>query len=157
MRHISAEASRGNHTYPLVLTKGPSHPCCNSRSSPTYPSPLERKHESPAHIQRSPISSSYIERRDPFPVWSRKKCQRSRRVSRGGALNWKGERDTRALPAFQESPRCLSTFQGNLFSLHCLDFQSEIDSHHGGPWESPVGEICGKASWESLEGKPQIT
>ena len=38
--------------------KGPSHPCCNSRSSPTYPSPLERKHESPAHIQRSPVSAS---------------------------------------------------------------------------------------------------
>ena len=33
-------------------------PCCNSRSSPTYPSPLERKHESPAHIQRSPVSAS---------------------------------------------------------------------------------------------------
>ena len=24
----------------LDLPKGPSHPCCNSRSSPTYPSPL---------------------------------------------------------------------------------------------------------------------
>ena len=32
--------------------------CCNSRSSPTYPSPLERKHERPAHIQRSPFSAS---------------------------------------------------------------------------------------------------
>ena len=26
---------------------------------------------------------------------------------------------------FQESPRCLSPFQGNLFSLHCLDFQAK--------------------------------
>ena len=26
---------------------------------------------------------------------------------------------------FPESPRCLSPFQGNLFSLHCLDFQAE--------------------------------
>ena len=49
---------------------GPSHPCCNSSSSPTYPSPLERKHESPAHIQRSPFSASYIERRDTSPAWS---------------------------------------------------------------------------------------
>ena len=47
----------------MELTKGPSRPCCNSRSSPTYPSPLERKHESPAHIQRSPVSASKLERR----------------------------------------------------------------------------------------------
>ena len=29
------------------------------------------------------------------------------------------------MPPFPESPGCLSPFQGNLFSLHCLDFQSE--------------------------------
>ena len=41
-----------------VVAWGFSHPCCNSRSSPTFPSPLERKHEGPAHIQSSPVSSS---------------------------------------------------------------------------------------------------
>ena len=40
-----------NLTLPLELPKGPSHPCCNSKISPTYPFPLERKHESAAHIQ----------------------------------------------------------------------------------------------------------
>ena len=39
-------------------SKGPFIPRCNSRSSLTYPSPLERKHESSAHIQRSPVSAS---------------------------------------------------------------------------------------------------
>ena len=29
------------------------------------------------------------------------------------------------MPQFPESPRYLSPFQGNLFSLHCLDFQAE--------------------------------
>ena len=29
------------------------------------------------------------------------------------------------MPPFPESPRCLSPFQGNLFSLHCLDFLAE--------------------------------
>ena len=53
------------------------------------------------------------------------------------------------------SPRCLRPFQGNLFSLHCLDFQPRIDSHHGGTWDSPVGKPRGKASWESLAGKPR--
>ena len=79
-----------------------------------------------------------------------------RRISRGGTLHRKGERNSRVMKPFPESPRCLSPFQGNLFSLHCLDFQADIDSHHGGTWDSPVGKPRGKASWESLEGKPQI-
>ena len=33
--------------------------------------------------------------------------------------------DSRVVPPFPESPRFLSPFQGNLFSLHCLDFQAE--------------------------------
>ena len=49
------------------------------------------------------------------------------------------------MPPFPESPRCLSPFQGNLFSLHCLDFQAEDRLTPG--WH--VGQHCGKASWES--------
>ena len=47
------------------------------------------------------------------------------------------------MPPFPESPRCLSPFQGNLFSLHCLDLKPRIDSHHGGTWDSPVGKLPG--------------
>ena len=28
--------------------------------------------------------------------------------------------------------------------------------HHVGTWDSPVGKPLGKASWESLQGKPQV-
>ena len=49
---------------------------------------------------------------------------------------------------FPESPRCLSPFQGNLFSLHCVDFQAEDRLTQR--WH--VGQPCGKASWESLLG-----
>ena len=52
---------------------------------------------------------------------------------------------------FPESPRRLSPFQGNLFSLHCLDFQAE--DRLTPRWN--VGQPCGKASWESLVGKPR--
>ena len=151
MRRLEA-----NNTEPLELPKGPSHPCCNSRSFPTYPSPLERKHESPAHIQRNPVSASYLDRRDPFPAWSGKNSRRSRRISRGCTLHRKGERNSRVVPPFPESPRWLSPFQGNLFSLHCLDFQAEdrlTPRFHVG---QPCGKVRGKASWESLKGKPQI-
>ena len=88
---------------------------------------------------------------DPFPAWSGKNSRRSRRISRGGALHKKCERNSRAVPPFPESPRCLSPFQGNLFSLHCLDFQAE--DRRTPRWH--VGQTCGKDSWESLVGKPR--
>ena len=59
------------------------------------------------------------------------------------------------MPRFPESPRSLSPFQGNLFSLHCLDFQAE--DRLTPRWH--VGQPCGKASREShrsldpLDGK----
>ena len=72
------------------------------------------------------------------------------------------------MPPFPESPRCLSPFQGNLFSLHCLDFQAEDGLkpwwHVRQPcgkaswetsWESLVRKPRAKASWESLVGKPR--
>ena len=63
----------------------------------------------------------------------------------------KGERNSRVVPPFTESPRCLSPFQGNLFSLKCLDFQAE--DRLTPRWH--VGQPCGKASWETLVGKPR--
>ena len=70
----------------------------------------------------------------------------SRRISRGGALHRKGERNSRVVPPLPEFPRCLSPFQGNLFSLHCLDFQAEDRHRHTRPWH--VGQPFGKASRE---------
>ena len=55
------------------------------------------------------------------------------------------------MPPFPESPTCLSPFQGNLFSLHCLEFQSE--DRLTPRWH--VGQPCEKALWESLVGKPR--
>ena len=67
---------------------------------------------------------------------------------KGGALHRKGERNSRVVPPFPEYPRCLSPFQGNVFSLHCLDFQAE--DRLTPIWH--VGQPCEKASWESLVG-----
>ena len=55
------------------------------------------------------------------------------------------------MPPFPETTRCLRTFQGNLFSLHCHDFQAE--DRLTPRWH--VGQPCGKASCESLLGKPR--
>ena len=62
----------------------------------------------------------------------------------------KGERTSRVVPPFTESPR-LSPFQGNVFSLHCLHFQAE--DRLTPRWH--VGQRCGKATWESPVGKPR--
>ena len=62
-----------------------------------------------------------------------------------------GREELQGRATYTESSRCLSPFQGNLFSLHCLDFQAEDRLtprwHVGHPW--------GKVSWESLVGEPQ--
>ena len=86
-----------------------------------------------------------IPRRDHFPARSEKNSRHSGRISRGGALHRKGERNFRVVPLFQESPRCLSPFQGNLFSLHCLDLQAE--DRLTPRWH--VGQPCGKAWWKA--------
>ena len=88
-----------------------------------------------------------------FPCRFGKNSRRSRRISRGGALHRKGERNSRVVPPFPESPRCLSPFQGNLFS--CTASISSRGSTHTtvtrgtALWESLVGKPRGKASRES--------
>ena len=48
-------------------------------------------------------------------------------------------------------PQMSQSIPGILFSLHCLDFQAE--GRFTARWH--VGQPCGKASWESLVGKPR--
>ena len=59
--------------------------------------------------------------------------------------------NSRVVPPFPESPRCLSPFRVKLFSLNCLDFQAE--DRLTPRWR--VGQPFGKASWECLVGKPR--
>ena len=86
-----------------------------------------------------------------FPCVVVKEFPASCRISRGGALHRRGERNSRVVQPFPEFPRCLSPFQGNLFSLPCLDFQAE--DRLTPRWH--VGQPCVKASRESLVGKPR--
>ena len=53
------------------------------------------------------------------------------------------------VPPFPESPRCLSPFQGNLFSLHCLDFHAEERLTLRWRVVQTCGKPRGKASRES--------
>ena len=68
-------------------------------------------------------------------------------------MHRKRERNSRVVPPFQESPRFLSPFQGNLFSLHCLDLQAEDRLtprwHMGHAVGKPQEKPRGNASRES--------
>ncbi|KAI4565475.1 hypothetical protein MJT46_008850 [Ovis ammon polii x Ovis aries] len=126
----------------------------SSGSGPDSTQGLRPRHRRERNSQKRPRNShgdwpflSSPERVPEGPIG--KNSRRSRRISRGGALHRKGERISRVVPPFQESPRCVSPFQRNLFSLHCLDVQSEDRL----PPRVHVEQPCGKASGESLVGK----
>ena len=68
----------------------------------------------------------------------------------------KGERNSRVVPHSQSPPDFSVHSRETCFPCIALTFKPRIDSHHGGTWDSPVGKPRGKASWESLQGKPLI-
>ena len=101
----------------------------------------------------------------------------ARPSSRVGILSLRVRERIRGVPvAFQEEALSTGKARGTPGSCHhsqrppdvsvhsretCFPctastFKTRIDSHHGGMYDSPVGKPPGKASRESLEGKPQI-
>ena len=109
---------RGKFTDPLIHAKGSTRVRPTSRGAP-FPSPSSR----------GGILSLRVRERIPGV---------SSRISRGGALHRKGERISRVVPPFPESPRCLSPFRETCFPCSALTFKPRIDSHHGGTWDSSV-------------------
>ena len=139
----------------MELPKGPSHPCCNSRTSPRYPSPLERKYESPPTsrgAQFPPPSSTEgilsLRARERIPGVS--VTIQEEALSTGKARETPG-----SCHHFQSPPNVSVHSRETCFPCTASTFKPKIESHHGGTWGSPVGKPHGKASWESLVGKPR--
>ena len=131
---------------------------------------LAATQEDPRHTRLHSKGSTRVPstcRGAPFPPSS----------SRGGILSLRGRETIPGVPvASQEEALSTGKARGTPESCHhsqrqpdvsvhsretCFPctastFKLRIDSHHGGTWDSPVGKPRGKASWESLEGKPQI-
>ena len=127
------------HTLPATQ-EVPRQTRLHSRGSTRVP-PTSRGAPFPRPSSRGGILS--LSRRERIPG--------VRLISRGGALHRKGERNSRVVPPFPEFPRCLSPFQGNLLPCTASTFKPRIniETHHGGTWNSPVGKPHGKASRES--------
>ena len=68
----------------------------------------------------------------------------------------KGESNSRVVPHSQRPPDVSVHSRETCFPCTASTFKPRIDSHHGGTWDIPVGKPHGKASSESLEGKPLI-
>ena len=91
--------------------------------------------------------------RDPFPAWSGKNFQHSRRISGGGALHRKGERNSMVVPPFQASPDVSVHSRGSCFyrvpKLSCRGSPHTTVARGTALWESLVGKPRGKDSRES--------
>ena len=152
MRPISAEASRGLSQLTSGISKGSFTPLLQLKKFPDIPiSTREESRESRQHPEETRFrllareeGSFHCVIGKEFPVFpAHLKTRPSPQEI---------DRNSRVVPPFPESPRCLSPFHGNLFSQHCHDIQSE--DRLTLRWH--VRQPCGKASWESLEGKPQM-
>ena len=151
MRPISAEASGGESHLTSGNSKGSFTPLLQLNKFPDMPiSTPEEARESGPHpdeprfrlLAPEEVSFPFVFGRE-FPAFpSNLKRRRS-----------PGERreELQGHATIPRAPRSLSPFQGILFSLHCLDFQTE--DRDTPRWHA--GQPYGKASWESLMGKPR--
>ena len=77
---------------------------------------------------------------DPFPACSGMNSRRSCRISRGGALHRKGQRNSRSCHHSQSTPDVSVHSRETCFPCTASTFKPRMDSHHGGTWDSPVGK-----------------
>ena len=147
MRPISAEASRGYSHLNSGTSKGSFTPLLQLQKFPDIPvSTREEARESRPHpeeprfrlLSREEGSFSCVVGKE-FPAfpWHLKR----RRSPQERREELQGRATIPRVPQMSQS----------MFSLHCLEFQAE--DRLTPRWH--VGQPCGKASWESLLGKPR--
>ena len=78
-------------------------------------------------------------------------------ASQEEALSTEKARGTPGSWQHSQSPPDVSVHsRETCFPCTASTFKPTIELHHGGTWDSPVGKPRGKASRESLQGKPLI-
>ena len=154
MRPISAEASRGYSHLTSGTSRGSFTPLLQLMKFPDIPvSTREEARESRPHPEE-PVSASsskggVLSLRGPERIPGVPVASQEEALSTGMA------RGTPASCHHSQSPPDVSVHsRENFFPCTASTFKPRIDSHHGGTWDRPVVKPHGKASWESLEGKP---
>ena len=151
MRPISAEASRGYSHLTSGTSKGSFTPLLQLKKFPDIPVPTREEAGKSCPHPEEPRFRLLAREEGSFPCVFGKKFPAFPSHLNRRHSHKKGERNSRVVPQFPVSPRCLRPFQGNLFSQHCVDIQAE--DRLTPRWH--VGQPCGKASRESLVGKPR--
>ena len=146
MRPISDEANRGKPHLTSGTSKRSFTPLQQLKSSPTYPSLLERKHENPAHIQRSPISGSELERRDPFPRVRKEFPVFPSHLKRRRSPQERRD-ELQGLATIPRVPQMSQSIPGKTVFPELPRLSSRGSTH--------TTVARGKALWESLVGKPR--
>ncbi|KAI4585951.1 hypothetical protein MJG53_006185 [Ovis ammon polii x Ovis aries] len=149
MRPISAEASRGYSHLTTGTSKGSFTPLLHLKKFPALP--VSTREEAPGSRTHPGGPRFRLLARDEgsFPCFVGKEFPAFPSHLKKRRSPQERREESRVVPPFQESRRCFSPFQRNLFSLHCLDVQAEDRLPPG----VHVGQPCAKASWESLMGK----
>ena len=150
MRSISAEASQGLSHLNSGTYKGSFTPLLQLNKFPDIPVSTREEARESRPYPEWPRFRLLAREEGSFPCVVRKEFPAfpSHLKRRHSPQERREELQDQA--PFPESPRCLSPFQGYLFSLHCLDFQAE--GRFTARWH--VGQPCRKASWKSLVGMP---
>ena len=105
----------------------------------TYPSPLDRKHEGPAHIQRSPFPPR-SSRCGILSLLRRERIPGVPVASQVEALSTGNARGTPESCHHSKSPLDVSVHsRGTCFPCTASTFTPRFDSHFGGMWDSPLG------------------
>ena len=100
------------------------------------------------HLQRSSVSASKLEMRDPS-LLPRERIPDVSDASQEEARCTGKARGTHGSCHHSKSPPDVSIHsRGSCFPCTASTFTPRIDSHHGGTWENPVGKPRGKASRE---------
>ena len=150
MRPLSAEASRGYSHLTSGNSKGSFTPLLQLKKFPDLPvSTREEARESRPNPEE-PRFRLLAREEGSFPCVLGKEFPAFPSHLRRWRSPQESREELQGRATIPRSPRCLSPFQGNLFSLHCLDFQ--VEDRLTPRWH--VGQPCEKASWESLVGKP---
>ena len=156
MRPISAEASRRKSHLTSGTSKGSFTPLLQLKKFPDIPiSAREEARESSPHPEE-PRFRLLAREKGSFPcvvvkeflafpahLKRRRSPQERREELQGRAIIPRVPQMSQSIPGKPVFPA--------LFRL-----SSRGSTHIGGTWNSPVGKTRGKASWESLERKPQI-
>ena len=156
MRPISAEAFGGKSHLTSETSKGSFTPLLQLKKFPDIPvSTREEARESRPHPEE-PRFRLLAREEVSFPSWSGKNFRRSVASQEEALSTGKARGNPGSCHHSQSLPDVSVHSRESCFPCTASTFKPSIESHHGGTWDSPVEKPRGKASWESLEGMPQI-